>query len=591
MHDDFPEMNSFEDPVAAPLGAAVNKQFARLRGLVGVIALLRREGEGWAEAGRLGRVSPQGLEEELRAFDPEDTGRVRPLGAPDKGWRASRGCAGAGIDLHVVVFLGDLAPEALQVVLAEIEQRIGWLLVEAMRAGARGTRDRALSVDTGATILSASAETGSRAQLGDLWIAELERALCPDMVAVCRVGNEMPRLISVSGGGVVSQPSAPRAALEQLARLAIERRAPQRFLRQEGAGEVVETLQELDVSAALVIPVYEGDPCRAVVVLLWSLPGAELPEDGAVDFLAHVLGQSLEIQARAHPAPSRRAMNWLGGWARALFGPRLLKFKLACVLIAIVLAGAAVTPTHHRPAFTARIEARERMVISAPFDGFIAAAPVELGDTVRAGEVLVRMEDADLRLERSRLSAQAAQLANQLRDARAQSDMAKVRDISAQIRQNTVETALAEDQIRRATIRAGADGLVISGDASRRVGGRVRLGEELLQVAQTESLSGLALIDEDWVADLPGNAAGDLLLAAYPDHPLPVHLRRITSQTETSGGTNSFDAWLEFDAPPDLKLMDGMRGIVRLDGGPTTVLGRYGRGIGRWFERKFWRRD
>lgn len=284
-----------------------------------------------------------------------------------------------------------------------------------------------------------------------------------------------------------------------------------------------------------------------------------------------------------------RGRAWAGGLVRRIFGRRALKLKLAGASIAAVLILAALSPTHHRPAFTARIEARDRLVIAAPFDGFLAEAPVQLGDTVRPRQVLIRMEDSDLRLESSRLAAEAEQLQTAAQNARAKRQMAEAHNLDARLAQNGVEADLTAGQLERALVRAARDGLIVAGDAPKRVGGRVRLGETLPELASTDSLAVQALIDEDWVADLPPGAQGTLLLAAWPDHPMPLRLTRITSQTEPSEGVNAFVAWLDFDARPDIPLVDGMRGIVRIEAGPTSALGRYGRGIGRWVQRSLWR--
>ena len=97
------------------------------------------------------------------------------------------------------------------------------------------------------------------------------------------------------------------------------------------------------------------------------------------------------------------------------------------------------------------------------------------------------------------------------------------------------------------------------------------------------------MIDEDWVADLQDGMQGELVLSAFPDRPLPVVLDQITSDVQSIGGVNSFRAELDFERPEDLALLDGMRGVVRLDAGRTTVLGNYTRGIRRWMQSFLWR--
>ena len=78
-------------------------------------------------------------------------------------------------------------------------------------------------------------------------------------------------------------------------------------------------------------------------------------------------------------------------------------------------------------------------------------------------------------------------------------------------------------------------------------------------------------------------------MAAYPDQPIPVTLTQITADAQNRGGINAFGAWARFDAPPDLPLLEGMRGIVRFDAGADSMLGVYTRGLRQWLRKTIWR--
>jgi len=68
-----------------------------------------------------------------------------------------------------------------------------------------------------------------------------------------------------------------------------------------------------------------------------------------------------------------------------------------------------------------------------------------------------------------------------------------------------------------------------------------------------------------------------------------VRLVAVTSDPQLRDGVNTFPAWMEFEAAPDAALLDGMRGVVLIDGGPTSMLGAYTRGAVRWLDRTLWR--
>jgi hypothetical protein len=79
------------------------------------------------------------------------------------------------------------------------------------------------------------------------------------------------------------------------------------------------------------------------------------------------------------------------------------------------------------------------------------------------------------------------------------------------------------------------------------------------------------------------------LLTAFPNVTVDVTLSNITADPQMRDGINTFSAWMDFAQMPDVVLLDGMRGIVRIDGGRTTMLASYTRGVMRWARRTIWR--
>ena len=54
-------------------------------------------------------------------------------------------------------------------------------------------------------------------------------------------------------------------------------------------------------------------------------------------------------------------------------------------------------------------------------------------------------------------------------------------------------------------------------------------------------------------------------------------------------GEYAFPVLLELTPPPDLSVLDGMRGVVRLDLGQGSLLYVYTHGLRRWVDRTLWR--
>ncbi|KAA9009469.1 efflux RND transporter periplasmic adaptor subunit [Histidinibacterium aquaticum] len=576
---------------------AARRHLQEIDGIHGCSIFLRTGGESWIEAARVGTAPLADPGPVLQATEPDSGGTVRPRGEAEEqdGWLATYACVGPEVELVLIAGFKPIDPGPLQARLEKLEAKAGWLLVAALRERSQQKGDIAQGLEMGGAILQEAPSARNRLQLAHQWIARLERAFQPGLVAVCRVPVATPSLLALSGGAVVDRNSAQRTALEALAAAAMELRAVRIHVAEAGqdtdpdTAQLDDALERLGAGACMLLPLYDGDNCRSVVIVLWNDAITPLPDMAAAELIGSILESAMSIQQRAHPSLLRRAGTWLADTAAALFGRRGLKLKVALLVAVLVLVAASQIPSSVAPAFNATVEARDRRIVSAPFDGFVAEAPFELGDTVPAGDVIVAMEDTDLRLELAQAQAEQARLETEIQAARADRDTARLRELAAQLEQVDVRVELLEYQREQTRQVVDTETVVIGGDAWERVGGRVRLGEPLLEVAEPGSFAVRARIDEGWVADLPDGASGQLLLSAFPETPIPVRLERVTSQSSMEEGVNVFTSWMTLeDGGGEVALRDGMRGIVRVDAGESTLLAEYTRGLRRWFSTRLW---
>lgn len=568
---------------------ALAQHFAPLKGVRGAAALVNDNGQ-WAEVARFGDTLPDRHEAAVRAFGPEGGGSVEPL--PTGGWAATYMARASGLDLVLVLNIAALGPAELKMLLDTVELRAGWLMVAALRARDSGDADRSLAAEVGAQLLLGAARARDRGALADLWVARLETVYRPALAAILWVGADQPRLAVVSGGGSVSGHSDRRRQLQDMARHAVEARVPVLLAADAAMAQgltVDAALRDFDAASAWIIPVEDGREVVAVAVICLPGPPAQAPGPALADQVAAILSESLTVHTRAHPRPLRRLGNWLTAGFVALFGKTLWKLKLATLLFALVLLVAALVPSSQRPAFTARVEAEDRMIMSAPFDGFLSGAPFQPGDSVGAGETLVSLDDSDIRLQLTQRRSELAETETQLQAARAQRDSARVRQLETRRDQGLIAVSLLERQLERATLRVDRPVLVVGGDAWRRVGDRVRLGEPLLEVASPDRFQLRAFVGEDWISSLAEGTSGSVVLTAFPDRPIPVTLSVVGRDPAMTNGEYAFPVLLDLAAPSDLAVLDGMRGVVRLDLGEGSLLYVYTYGLRRWFDRTLWR--
>ena len=241
----------------------------------------------------------------------------------------------------------------------------------------------------------------------------------------------------------------------------------------------------------------------------------------------------------------------------------------------------------YRIAADSTLEGTVRRAIVAPFEGYIESAPARAGDQVRAGELLSRMDDRDLRLDRIGLFSEQAKLRRQYEEAMANGKPAEAMVIKAQIEQAAARLKLAESKLQRTRLTAPFDGLIVSGDLSQQLGGVVEQGEVLFEIAPLDSYRVILWVDEHQIGDISEGLAGQLVLNARPDDSYPLQVSRITSITEARDGGNYFrvEAALQND---DLHLRPGMQGIAKVSAGDAKLIWIWTRPLLQWLELKIW---
>lgn len=560
------------------------------------VQVFAAEAGQWIEVVRSGspkHLTPQAV---LAQFDATAGGTVEAL--PDAlGWQASYTTEALQVPLCVLLHLAPLDAPRLKAQLTSIEARIGWVAL-AVCSDVQEDLDR--HREDGpftAKMLLKAAQARSQKRLFDTWIAGVEPLLQCDFIGVCWHTRGATRLMQVSGGGSVLKPSQVRTQLEALAQ-SVKHRTEAVWLAMtaedaEPHGQQPSTaieLSALGIEGALLVPIRTGSRQRLMAVLIAAY--VALPPDPPEPLgglLMDVLSQSVAVQAASHPSPIRRTLRWLTNGLIALVGPRLWRVKLAFLSCLAVGLWASMTPMQAEPGFSARVEARQRQIISAPFDGFLQDAPHRLGDRVAVGTRLLTLDTAETQLELARQEAELAEVEQELQTARGRRDAAAVRRLTARESQIQIVLTVLRSQIADSTKDAVVDSIVLGGDAWQRVGDRVRLGEPLLEIASTDALRFLAFVNEDWITEVDVGTAVRVQLNAYPDEAFEGAVESIGTDTRAIEGVNTFPVWISLPEAARQRVLDGMRGVARLQLGETTWLRYYSRGIQRWAARQLWR--
>ncbi|MCK9230533.1 MAG: HlyD family efflux transporter periplasmic adaptor subunit [Syntrophales bacterium] len=273
--------------------------------------------------------------------------------------------------------------------------------------------------------------------------------------------------------------------------------------------------------------------------------------------------------------------------AARFFGAGYTGRKAALIAVVLLAAVLSFAGGDYRITADTVLEGAVQRSIVAPFDGFIREAPARAGDVVGLDELLCSLDDRDLRLERLQWLGRQNQYQRQLQEAIAQRNRAEANVIRAQLDQALAQLELAESKLDRVAIRAPFDGIVLSGDLSQRLGGAVRQGEELFQIAPLDAYRVILKVDESDIADVEEGQGGVLVLSALPAEKYAFTVEKITPLTTAGEGKNYFrvEATLDRISPA---LRPGMEGVGKIQVDQRLYVVIWMRPVIEWFRLKLW---
>jgi RND family efflux transporter MFP subunit len=213
--------------------------------------------------------------------------------------------------------------------------------------------------------------------------------------------------------------------------------------------------------------------------------------------------------------------------------------------VKVEVVGTGSVATHE--SFVGTLRARQRADLSFETPGRIATIAVEVGDRVRAGQLLARLEEAPAkwRLEKAQAdhAAAVAALAERATQLQQHEALAKERIVSAtalesvqvqhrqamsQLQAADAALALARRDLSLARITAPFDGEIVARSAQPH--GDVGAGQPVLQIEAGRALEVVAMLPGSVAARLsPGDAAS----ASEGQRAMPLKLERISARSES----------------------------------------------------------
>lgn len=257
-----------------------------------------------------------------------------------------------------------------------------------------------------------------------------------------------------------------------------------------------------------------------------------------------------------------------GEWA---VGPRHTLWKVAGIAVIATLAFVTFYQTTYRPGADATVEPRVRRIVSAPFDGIVKrlGEGVDSGKVVREGDVLVELDVTEWRLRLIEAEAKIAQAQTQAAAARSARQHNKVMEAEQQETQAHAEADALRDRIARSTITAPISGTIIAGDLTDRIGGTIKLGDQIFQIADLSDVLITAHVDERDIALVKAavddaRGTGEFATKGRPEIGFNFRVERVVPLASAIDGKNVFEVRAKLDHAADW-FRPGMEGIAKFD--------------------------
>jgi multidrug efflux pump subunit AcrA (membrane-fusion protein) len=316
------------------------------------------------------------------------------------------------------------------------------------------------------------------------------------------------------------------------------------------------------------------DGKRAVGVITLERIGAvpfEAAEIQGLELAAALAGPIIALKQAQNRWFAGRIHDGTGRFLTRLVGRRHPTVKLATLAVLVITGALAFLEGEFRIAAPAVIEGSVQRAAVAPFQGYIAAAPIRAGMTVSEGQLLARLDDRDLLLERLKWESEKQKSVQRQREALARSERSAMLVAMAQIAQSEAELALLDEKLARTEIRAPIAGLVVSGDLSQLLGTPVEQGKVLFEITPLDGYRVIIKVADIDVQHIKAGQNGELVLAGRTQESHALTLSTLTSVSTPADGRNAFRAEALLNQPAT-QLRPGMEGVAKLSAGRARLL-------------------
>jgi hypothetical protein len=319
-----------------------------------------------------------------------------------------------------------------------------------------------------------------------------------------------------------------------------------------------------------------------VVVLLWG------PNDGA-RAIRHAAALAPVVTARLQrPGFAERfdALVLRLPWPARVIEANRPRF--ARRLLAGLAGGIVLLPLPDGVSAPLTIEPLVRRAVTAPATARIEAVQIEPGDSVAAGQLLVRLDADAIASEREAAQSALQGAAGEAARARADGDVDAERIAQFRVAQLAAQVTLLDGRFAETEVLAPIAGIVGGEDLRRRIGAGVNRGELLFTIAAAKGNRADIRVADSEIDRVAIGQRVSMALAARPLARIGGRVTRIYPLAEVIDGRNVFRTVAAIDADDSAGLRPGMAGTASIRSGWAPLAWQVLRAPLRWVRLKLW---
>lgn len=214
------------------------------------------------------------------------------------------------------------------------------------------------------------------------------------------------------------------------------------------------------------------------------------------------------------------------------------------VTLVVILSLLCLLPMRYQVKCDCELQPVVRRFVAAPFEGRLDTSLVEPGDTVKAGDVLARIDGREIKWELSGRLAEFHRVEKERAGYLVSHETAQVEIATFDMQRLELQIEQLEDQTANLDIRSPIDGMVVVGDLSKSEGVPLEKGQTLFEIAPLEKMIIEVAVPEDDVRFVKQGMKTHVSLDAYPMQPRVGDIQRIHPRAELKEHQNIFVAEL-----------------------------------------------